>query len=192
MRAWPQTVISQYSSSPHLTALLGYVDDWLSPDARLEAFYNLVMNLDTAQGYGLDVWGRIVGVVRILTVDAGEFFGFTGLALGTTSGDSWTAAPFYEGSPVTSNYVLTDDAFRQLIFAKAASNITNGSIEAINAILMNILFPNRGNVYIQDNLDMTFVYVFTFTPTPVELAIVTSSGVMPRPVGTSFTVSYPS
>lgn len=189
MKNFPQTVISQYAESPRLTALLSFINTWLEPDSNFEAFYDLIFNLQTAVGFGLDCWGRIVGVVRVLTVANDEYLGFEG-PFGS-SGNSFNAAIFYEGEPTTGNYYLTDDAFRQLIYAKAAANITNGSIQAINAILMNILFPQRGNAYVIDNLNMTMIYKFDFSLEPFEIAIVRDSGVMPRPVGVSVTVEYP-
>jgi hypothetical protein len=189
LKNFPQTVISQYSDSAHLTALLGFINDWLEQDANFEVFYDSIWNIATAVGYGLDVWGRIVGVVRVLTVAADEYLGFEG-SPGSASGDSFTVAPWYEGEPTTSNYSLTDDAFRQLIYAKAAANITNGSIQAINYILTNILFPDRGHAYVIDNLDMTMIYKFDYQLAPFEVAIVATSGVLPRPVGVSVSVQY--
>lgn len=183
-----QTIVSQYAASPTILALIDYMNQWKSPDANVEAFYNLVMNLPTAQGYGLDVWGRIVGVVRVLTVSAGDYFGFEGDT--GASGLPFTQAIFYEGQPATTNYALTDDAFRQLIYAKAAANISTGSIQAINAMLTQLLFPGRGNAYVVDNLDMTLTYKFEFALQPFEVSIVVNSGVMPTPTGVQASVSY--
>ncbi len=42
----------------------------IDPTADLNAFYDLVWNVATAQGWGLDVWGRIVGVTRNLNIPA--------------------------------------------------------------------------------------------------------------------------
>ncbi len=197
MQNWPQTVISQYTNSTSLLALLESIDEWISPDANFEAFYNLIWNVDTAVGYGLDVWGRIVGIVRTVTITNNYYFGFAqandptlvgtwGEAGSTPSGH----APFYSGEPVTKNFVLADDAFRKLIFAKAAANITNGSIQSINAILMNILFPGRGNAYVVDGLNMTMTYAFDFPLQPFEVSIVVASGVLPRSTGVHVLYSY--
>ena len=191
MKSWTQTVISQYSNSGRLCALLEKIDEWISPDTNFEQFYDFIWNVDSAQGYGLDIWGRIVGVVRVVSLNQGAYFGYTG-AIGPpiiSSGDSYTAAPFYEGEDITTNFTLTDDAFRQLILAKAAANITNGSIQAINEILMN-LFPNRGNAYVVDNLDMTMTYKFDFVLQPFEIAIVANSGVLPRSTGVTANAVY--
>jgi hypothetical protein len=146
------------------------------------------MNIATAISHGLDVWARIVGVVRVVTLESGVFFGFSGS--NGPSGTPFNNAPFYEGDLTTNNFTLTDDTFRQLIYAKAAANITNGSIPALNAILMNILFPNRGNAYVADGLNMTMTYTFEFALQPFEMAIVQNSGVLPRSTGVQVLYSY--
>lgn len=196
MRNWPQTVISQYSNSTTLCALLESIDEWISPDTNFEAFYNDIWNIDTAVGRGLDIWGRIVGVVRVLTITNNYYFGVaqqndTAL-VGTLGNASSTASghgPLYSGEKVTSNFTLADDAFRQLIFAKAAANITDGGIRSINAILMN-LFPGRGNAYVADGNNMTMTYTFDFALTPAEISIVETSGVLPRSTGVHASVSH--
>src|SRR5579871_5512746 len=63
-----QTIISQYANSPILTQLIANFDQYIDPTKNLDAFFDLIWNVDTAQGYGLDVWGRIVGVTRVLQV----------------------------------------------------------------------------------------------------------------------------
>lgn len=181
------TIISQYANSPILTTLILNLFDYLDQTANLDAFYDTIFNVATAQGYGLDVWGRIVGVSRVLQVQSGDNFGFQEAIPGS---DPFGQGAFYTGAQTTSNVALSDDAFRLLIFAKAAANITDGSIPAINQILLG-LFPARGNCYVTDGLNMTMTYTFAFALTPVELAIVESSGVLPKPVGVSSTVIAP-
>jgi hypothetical protein len=183
-----KTVLSQYANSSILTQLIENFDECVDQTINFDAFYALIWNVDTAQGYGLDVWGRIVGVTRVLTIDAGVFFGMTGP--GGASGDSYDGAPFFAGASSTTNFNLTDDAFRLLIFAKALANICDGSIKAINQLLLN-LFPGLGDVSVQDNLDMTMTINFAFVLTEVQFAIVANSGVLPVPTGVSFTVVVP-
>lgn len=222
MRYFDRTIISQYYSSPIITQLIQNMDQYISPAANLENFYNQIWNIDTAIGYGLDVWGRIVGVGRVLNVASSEYFGFDEAT--NLSANPFGQAPFYSGQATTSNYSLSDEAYRLLVFAKAAANITDCSIPAINQILMN-LFPNRGNAYVTDGRNsgaigdyfgfseahasgfgqapfgddlvppslpnnMTMVYTFEFTLQPFEVAIVTQSGVLPKPVGVLATASY--
>src|SRR6266550_5302096 len=151
MRDFDKTIISQYSNSAVLTQLLTNLNTYIDPDANLEAFYSLIWNVDTAEKYGLDVWGRIVGINRTLQVAAGSYFGFQE-ALDRTG---FNQSPFYNGQPTTTNFDLSDEAFRRLIFAKAAQNITDSSIPAINQILRN-LFPGRGNCYVTDGPNASF------------------------------------
>lgn len=179
------TVISQYANSPTLLQLIANFSDYVDPSYNLESFFDLIWNVDTAVGYGLDVWGRIVGVTRVLQVANTSNFGFQGPS--GASGDPFNVSPFYAGAAVTSNFSLTDNAFRTLIFAKALANISDGSIPAINQILLN-LFPGQGNCYVTDNQNMTMQYVFAFQLTPVQLAIVAQSGVLPKPVGVAATI----
>lgn len=211
-----QTVISQYANSKILTQLILNIDAYLDQTANLDAFYNFIWNVDTAQGYGLDVWGRIVGVNRVVKITLTNWFGYDEALPGSFT---FGQGAFYSGDPLTSNLALSDDAYRLLIFAKAAANITNGSIQAINQILRN-LFPGRGNCYVTEgNLNgvwfgfteslnatgfnqaafysgsaihpMTMAYVFEFPLTPVELAIVQQSGVLPKSTGVSSSVIVP-
>ena len=114
----------------------------------------------------------------------------TGSFLGFESDDQ--AKPFgygilYGGARSTDNVALTDAAYRTLLLAKAALNITDASIPAINAILLNLF----GDGYVRDNMDMTITYVFSQTLTPVQTAIVFQSGVLPKPCGVSFDVEQP-
>jgi Protein of unknown function (DUF2612) len=180
------TIVSQYATAPTIISLVHSMNDWKDPRPNLDAFYDLIWNVDTAIGHGLDVWGRIVGVGRVLQAASGVYLGFAEAA-DPTSETPFNQAPFYSGQPTTGNYALTDDGFRTLIFAKALSNITDGSIRQVNQILMT-LFPGRGNCYVIDNQNMSMVYHFNFVLAPFEAAIVLASGVMPKPAGIILTV----
>jgi hypothetical protein len=188
MQDFDRTIISQYWNSPILTQIITNLNTYIDPNYNLQNFYDLIWNIDTAVGYGLDVWGRIVGIGRVLTIASGRFFGFE--EANSTVITGFNVAPFYSGQPITSNFTLTDEAYRLLIFAKAAANITDGSIEAINQILLN-LFPGRGNCYVIDHLDMTMTYYFSFPLEPFEQSIVTNSGVLPTPAGVLANAVFP-
>ncbi len=177
------TVLSQYANSPLLLKLVDDVAQWLDPASRFDDFFSLIWNIDTAAGFGLDVWGRILGVRRVLQVPDGVYLGFESDAEARPFG----FGIFYGGGRSTNNVALTDDAYRLLLLAKAALNITNASSPAINAILLNLF----GDGYVRDNLDMTMTFVFSQTLTPVQTAIVFQSGVLPKPCGVSFTVEQP-
>jgi hypothetical protein len=180
-----KTIISQYANSPTLTRLIENMDSYLDTTIDFQSFYDLVMNVDTAQGWGLDVWGRIVVVSRTVTTSGDQdFLGFEEAGI---PAQPFNNAPFFSGQQINNNFILSDTAYRTLIFAKALANICDGSIPAINQILLN-LFPNRGNCYVIDGLDMTMTFKFEFALTPVELAIVQQSGALPKSTGVSLTV----
>lgn len=180
------TIISQYANSPTLAQLIENMGQYVDPTANFDAFYKLVWNVNTAQGFGLDIWGRIVDVSRQLNVvDAPTYFGFQD---GLTDYAPFGSAPFYSGNPAsTSVYTLTDDAYRVLILVKALANISATTAPALNQLLRN-LFPNRGRCYVNDMGGMQMRYTFEFYLQPFEYAILTQSGVLPRPAGVSVTV----
>lgn len=179
------TVISQYANSPVLTQLLINFFQYLDQTTNIDSFFDLIWNVDSAQGYGLDVWGRIVGVTRTVNLpNAGRYLGFEEQSVTV---DPFNQSPFFTGGALTTSFQLTDSAFRVLIFAKALANISNGSIQAINQLLLN-LFPGRGNCYVTDGLNMSMTYTFTFALTSTEVAIITQSGILPKSTGVSATV----
>ncbi len=176
------TVISQYANSPVLAAMITSFNAAVDPTESIQSLYDMVWNVLTATGWGLDVWGRIVGLEsgRTLHIPGGATY----LGFNEASG-SWTGfgqGGFYTGAGTTDNYVLSDDDFRRLILAKAAGNISDGAIPSVNAILMR-LFPLRGNAYVVDNQNMSLTYKFEFPLTAVELAIIQQSNVLPNPAG---------
>lgn len=182
---WFLTVISQYANSPVLLALLENLCGYIDPTKLVEDFFDLIFNVDTASGHGLDIWGRIVGVSRVLRLpDGSDYFGFSEAA---PDAHSFGEAPFYGGGVLTVNFSLSDGAYRRLILAKALANICDGSIPAINQILIN-LFGDYGNCYVTDGEDMTMTFTFGSTLSAVDFAIVSQSGVLPRPAGVTATI----
>lgn len=177
------TLLSQYANSPILRTIITNLNRNIDPQADFDTFYRQVWNVDTAVGYGLDVWGRIVGVNRVLHLAIGGYLGWDE----ATDASPWNQGIWYGKGALTTNFSLSDDAFRRLILAKAASNITDGSIPAINRILLDLF----GQGYVRDNLDMTMTLVFSETLDPVDFAIVVQSGVLPQPAGVTITVEQP-
>lgn len=172
-----RTVISQYANSPTLRQLIRNMDEYINPDADFDAFYSYVWNVETAQGFGLDIWGRIVGVGRMLTVPGNETY------LGYNEALDWqpfNQAPFYMGTQATQTYRLADDAYRKLILVKALANISDCTSPSLNRLLSN-LFEGRGRCYVSDTGKMEFRYVFEFSLEPYEIAILTQSGAIPKP-----------
>lgn len=193
MIGFERTILSQFANSPTIRQLLKNFDTYIDPFYNIDAFYNLVWNVDTAVGYGLDVWGRIVGVGRILQLPAADFLGLENPGGTAASGLPFNQAPFYHGGSLTNNYSLLDGPYRALILAKALANISDGTIGSINQILINLFGPTGplplpGNSYCTDGLNMTMTYTFSTTLDPISQAIVFQAGVLPKPCGVLATV----
>lgn len=186
MKNWLDTVLSQYGNSPKLLSLIQSFSDSIDPSTDIDAFVANVWNINTATGYGLDVWGRIVNVTRSLTVPgaAGRTFGFSEAGAGA---DPFGQSSFYGSSSAGQNYDLSDVDFRRLILVKALSNISDRSIPAFNTALLQ-LFPGRGNAFITDLGSMTAQLTFGFVLSPVEKAILLQSGAFPGPTGVLLSV----
>lgn len=182
-----KTIISQFANSATIRALIENFNEYIDPRANMDAFYEMVWNVDTAKGFGLDIWGRIVGVSRLLQLTSSRnTFGF----LNEDFPPDW--APFNQGTfstgtEVTQAYALADDAYRVLILTKALSNIVATNAPSLNALLRN-LFPGRGRCYVLDLGSMSMRFVFEFSLSDIEYAILTQSGALPHPAGVRYSV----
>jgi hypothetical protein len=185
-----QTLLNEYAETDELVRMIGEFNAAVDPTENLDNFYDTMWNLLTAVGYGLSIWGNIVGAPRTLPVTGttGQpTFGFN------ESGNDWVGfggGPFTQGAALGNNVTLTDAQYRPLVLAKCATNIWNGSIPKLNAILL-ALFQGRGSVYVRDGLNMSLTYVFNFALTNLDQAIINSSGVLPQPAGVVINISAP-
>lgn len=134
------TVQSQYSASPRILALAGMYWDMLNPGSEIQTMLDDMLNPSTARGYGLDVWGRIVGIKRATVPVSGEYLAFDPDPLSNPDGDSWNNAPF---NPLTPQGLATDTVFRVYVMVKAMMNIGNGSLADINKYF-SLMFPDSG------------------------------------------------
>lgn len=184
-----KVLISQYAQSPVLTALICNYAEYFDQSANWNNFYQYVWNIDTAQNWGLDFWGKVLGVTRYLTIPVtADYLGFQGAA-GTASGSAFDVGVFFDGATATQNYALLDPDYRTLLYAKAFANICRCCIPVLNQ-LMRMLFSDYGDAYCLDDGNMQMTYYLGFTPTAVQLAIVEQSGVLPHPTGVAVTVTH--
>jgi len=63
-----RTIISQYGPSRTISQLCRNIDFYIDPRADFDTFYSYVWNVETAVGFGLDIWGEIVNVSRNINV----------------------------------------------------------------------------------------------------------------------------
>lgn len=188
-----KTVIKQYSNSPILLALLESFDQWVDLELFTQQFLDYVWNINTARGFGLDIWGRILGQSRYIQIDQqpGDNFGFDIGAAPGTNWKPWNQAPFWGGAAAgTVSFALQDEYYRKLLLVKAAANIAASDCPSINA-LMRAMFGDRGRSYVGYDIThpMHIGYHFEFDPTPVERSII-ESGIFPQPAGTTAVYIY--
>ncbi|WP_447875912.1 DUF2612 domain-containing protein [Serratia fonticola] len=191
MKNYADTIISQYADSPKLRGIIDTFNQAVEPDNFIDDFYDMVWNIETAGTYGLDVWGRIVVVSRLLTVTPNEkHLGFEE-ALSTppeiNDPQPFDQAPFYTGEQATNTVSLTNDVYRRLIMLKAMANITDCTIPSMNKML-TYMFGDKGRSYVRNDGGMVMSYVFEFELSTSDLAIVQSSGALPSPAGVTVNI----
>lgn len=187
---YPPTVLSQYVNAPRLTSLIRGMETFIDPGAEIDDFRQHVFDPLTAEGWGLDQWGKIVDIGRTITLTGDDAtFGFLGSAL-----QPFGQGTFYEAGLVgTNTYRLADNAYRDLILLKAAANISDCSVPSLNRLLAR-LYGDRGRAYVLEVGTMRIRYVFEFALRPWERALMSREDVPPKPAGVGyeiFEVPYP-
>ena len=178
-----EPVQSQYAASPRILALLVKKAAMLDPGRDLMLWYDGIVNPKTAQGAGLDIWGRIVGAERMLWMQNSEFFGFAYQNL-----QNFDQAPFWIQSLAQGQFRLTDETYRFLVFYKAAANIGESTIQAVNAMLGHLFEPEHGPgcCFILEVGPMQIRAVFNFYLSAYEQALLEQYGLLDRPAGVGF------
>ena len=173
-------VQSQYAGSPRMVAILEGCREHILPDADIALFYDKLFNVETAQGHGLDVWGRIVGVERTIPeveLDDGDIV------------------------PTGNTITLDDDGYRKLIMHKAASNIMDSTLYSMNYLLKKLYpehtcyvqlasqYTESGGIY-TDNNPMEIVYFFNGEDlTATELSVFAYIGDYNRGAGVGWNIN---
>lgn len=187
---WKDTILTQYSASNNLLSIIDTFDQAVSLDDFTDEFISKVWDLTTCETFGLDIWGKVVGVSRYITAPIeSNSFGFS------EADDSnpdyptpFNDSPFFGGVQETTNVRLGDDAYRTLILCKAFTNISIATIPDINKFL-RILFYQRGRAYCVNYRDMTMGMTFEFELAPYEESILTNYNVTPIPSGVLLKIS---
>ena len=164
---------SQYSASVHITDILESCREHILPNADIVNFYNEIFNIETANSYGLDIWGNIIGVSRFVQD--------------------------YQDS--TTIYTLTDDQFRRVLLYKAGANIMDSTLFSMNYLLKKLYpdyhcFVRNSNNYVNDSgryyesNPMEIEYVFIDSDlTDLEKSIFFVVGAFGKGAGVHFNLS---
>lgn len=185
---WRETVLSQYEHSPRLMSVAKTIGDGLNAAAGAALILKDEIDIKTAGTWGLDVWGRILGLSRTIELKgSNEYFGFVGSGL-----QPFNVGTFYRAR-ITSTYTLGDDAYRTFLMLKAAANISDTSVPTLNKLLQ-FIFAGRGKAYVLEVGTMKIRFVFEFVLEPFERALMLRQDVPPKPAGVGyevFSLAYP-
>ena len=145
---------SQYSASPRMLALCAAFQDGLDPSRDFDLFHRKIFDVMTAEGVGLDAWGRIVSIGRVITVSDG------------------------------SNLALDDEPYRLLILYKALANISASTPAALNRLLGTLCGTGVGGLpsraYVLETAPMVIRWVFEAPLGPIQLAVFEAAGPLAR------------
>ena len=137
-----ETVQSQYATSKRMRAVIDAFWQAINPKSDIDLLYRKLVNPRTAEGWVLDIWGRIVAIGRsyLAVEDDTPYFGFDPPeGVKNERLNSFGNAPFYK--QVMGKVRLADTMFRTYVFLKALINISNSSLASLNQAV-KLLFPD--------------------------------------------------
>jgi len=181
------TLLRQYGNSPNLISIITLMGESVRWDDFEGDFFTDIFDITTANTHGLDIWGKILNLSRVMTYTANNaYLGFNEANLSvetSTDPQPFDQYSFYDPDTNYSGTVsLQDDAYRKALMMKAMANITDCTPATLNASLM-FMFSSSGDAWVEHDGPMAMSYHFDFTPTTTELAIIQSSGILPSPAG---------
>lgn len=138
-------MIGQYANSPVLVALDNGLQNLFDDGQFVQNWYNVVFNLKTASGYGLDVWGKILNRSRQFIYNGNEYY---------LKGEQTIGGKHYTAEQM-------ENFYRLILQITAMRYIGNASIYSINSIL-NAVFENYGKAYCVEDSTMQIRYYFEF------------------------------
>lgn len=145
----------QYDKAEKLVKLMQAKENFykINVSGFFDDYYENIFNINTADTFGLELWGRFFGVSR----------------------------PHYYDEDLGQEIFFTDDQYRTVIKGRVMLMNSNCSIPSINAYT-EYLFPGK-IVYTFDYQDMSLRMVFYYNPSLKERAIINLPGFLPRPAG---------
>ena len=175
---------SQYGDSPHIKGVIRGYYDYISPQKDIDIIYDKMINIYTAEGYGLDVWGRIVGISReyVAVDEQYNYLGFDNRPYNMDRIETFNNAPFYK--IVNGKIKLEDNAYRTYILIKALINISNVSLNSLNFIFSQ-LFPDTDIKVLHSNT-MTLRLLVIGAMSQAQIGAIKNIEWLPAGVGLQF------
>jgi len=168
--------LSQYANSPRFIDLYNNICGLFNNSKTLEDWFNVVYNLKTASGFGLDIWGTILNQGRQFSYEE------NGVVENIFLGGEQTI----DGITYSAEYM--EEMYRMVLFLRALGYITNCTLASLNNLLQ-YYFADKGRVYVINYGTMEIRYVFEFYASKLEKAIFTTD-VLPKPTGVLANFEY--
>lgn len=146
---------------------------------------NDVYNLKTAKGYGLDMWGKLLGFPRYLpTKEAPENIKPENNALSFNEKTFYKVQFGYVDLDAFTYLRLADDMYKVMLNCVLLKTTTDCSLESINAYCKHLFTQMGGSAFIRDSEDMEFTYfIFRFKMPDWFKYIIDNYDILPRAAG---------
>ncbi len=175
-----RALLWQHDNATALRSLIESKQDWYNTNQATfwANWYRDVFNIDTANDFGLAVWGRILNVGLGLQVDSTIGIPHFGFGIYHRNFENGNFARATSGEQA-----LSTDQKRLIIRLRYYQLISRGTVVEINEAMARI-FGDLGQVFVRDPLDMSKItYVFKFTPSSRVRLILDRMNLLPRPSG---------
>lgn len=175
-----RALLWQHDNATALRSLIESKQDWynINQSTFWANWYRDVFNIDTANDFGLAVWGRILNVGLGLQVDSTIGIPHFGFGIYHRNFENGNFARATSGEQA-----LSTDQKRLIIRLRYYQLISRGTVVEINEAMARI-FGDLGQVFVRDPLDMSKItYVFKFTPSSRVRLILDRMNLLPRPSG---------
>lgn len=146
-------ILWQYNNAPAINSLMQSKQDWydVNHNNYWNDYINNVLNIATANDYGLSIWGALLQIPRTFIVNGNE-------------------------------ETLDTEMYRNLIRARMLLLRTRATVPDINNFL-KVIFGKYGSAYVIDNHNMSITYRFNFALSNLQVAILQTVSLLPRPAG---------
>lgn len=145
----------QYNNAEKLKSIIALKAKWYSEHYTnfWKEWYEKVFNIDTANSFGLTLWGKLLNIERPTYIDANG-----------------------------NKKVFDDEMFRLLLKGQIMLFNTNGSAFEVNRYL-EFIFRSKGEIYAIDRYNMLFDLFVDYYPDEKEKAVLENIYFLPRPAG---------
>lgn len=148
----------QYDNAPVIQSLAASKNSWYSDN--LTGFWQNIaadfLDINTANDWGLNLWGKILQVKRLYNVNGEQI---------SLSTELYRRLILAKLQLIKMNGTVPEiNSYLNFIFAPYATETSYAA-------------------YVQDNRDMTVSYIINFDPTDEELALIQSRSIFPTPAG---------